>query len=63
MIPKGEKVWVTYCRLNSEDKYYVTTKNGSRDIYYLYKEEKGKIEKIDKSSNPSEFEKLIKFNK
>jgi hypothetical protein len=61
LIPKGDKVWVTYCRLNSEDKYFVTTKNGNKDIYYLYKGENGQVKKIDKSGNPNEFESIIKF--
>jgi cold shock CspA family protein len=58
-IPTGEKLQVT-CN-SPKGVFYITRKNDSTKLFFLYKEEKDKtLERLDKGrKNPMEFDKLI----
>lgn len=53
-IRKNERIWATI--KSSNGVFYITSKNDSRDMYYIYKEENEKAVKIGKGKNPLDLE-------
>lgn len=58
--PKGEKVWVSYRTENGELRFILTSKQQSRDVYFLYEVDGNSFKKLGKSKSPLELEE--KFN-
>lgn len=54
--PKGERPWVAYYGCGYSLAFFVTSKTGSRDIYYLYEVSDGTAKRIGKSKSPRELE-------
>lgn len=54
--PKGEKLWLTI-QAKENEVFYVTSKETDRSVYFLYKEENGKLIRKGKGSTPTELEK------
>ena len=57
-LPKGEKVRVNYIE-NYVTKYICTSKETDRGLYFLYRVDGEKLEKISKSVNPMDFDKIV----
>ena len=58
--PKDEKVWVSYRTENGELRFILTSKQQSRDVYFLYEVDGNSFKKLGKSKSPLELEE--KFN-
>ena len=56
VYPKGEHIWTGYYNTKQELLFIVTTKGETRDWYYLYEYEDGKLKKLGKARNPVELE-------
>lgn len=54
--PKGEKVWVSYYTENGELRFILTSKQQSRDVYFLYEVDGNAFKKLGKSKSPLELE-------
>lgn len=54
LCPKGEMIWVSYYNSNGELKYIITSKNNSRENYFLYSVNCDSIKKLGKSSSPQD---------
>lgn len=54
--PKGERVWVGYHRLDGSLAFILTSKENSRDYYYLYSYHNGAFQKLGRGSSPKEIE-------
>lgn len=52
--PKGEHAWVGYYNKTGSLLFIITSKNSSRDLYYLYRNAGGTFEKIGKGKDPIE---------
>lgn len=61
--PKGEHVWVGYYTEKHELMFIVTTKESTRDFYYLYEFVDGKFKKLGKSRSPRELEEKFEVDK
>lgn len=61
--PKGEHVWVGYYKEKHELMFIVTTKESTRDFYYLYEFVDGKFKKLGKSRSPRELEEKFEVDK
>lgn len=62
VYPKGERVWVKYCNEKQELMFIVTTKESTKDFYYLYEFKDGKFKKLGKSRSPRELEEKFEIN-
>lgn len=51
-IPKGEHAWVGYYNKENSLLFLVTSKNNSRDFYYLYENKDGSLVKLGKDKDP-----------
>ena len=58
--PKGERVWVGYYNTDHELIFILTSKESSREYYYLNKLVDGVFKKLGRSRSPRELE--IKFD-
>lgn len=54
--PKGERVWVGYYNAQHELLFIMTSKETSRDYYFLYELVDGSFRKLGKSRSPKELE-------
>ena len=54
--PKGERVFTGYCNRAGELLYILTSKEPSREWYYLYKNDGGTFKKLGKAREPPELE-------
>lgn len=54
--PKGEEIWVGYYNKNHELIMILTSKEGSRDWYYLYERTGNSFKKLGKSHSPKELD-------
>lgn len=54
--PKGERVWVGYYNEAHELKFILTSKEASRDYYFLYELVDGEFRKLGRSKSPKELE-------
>lgn len=61
-IPKGERLWVSYYNKKGELLFSLTSKELSRDWYYLYRIEDGKQTKLGRARTPAELEQKYKVN-
>jgi hypothetical protein len=53
--PKGERIWLTYWK-DKIQLFLLTSKEGSRDQYFLYEVADGGLRKLGKASSPIELE-------
>lgn len=57
IAPKGERLWTTYYNAQQELLFILTSRENSRDFYYLYRVGKGeKLTKLGKARSPRELE-------
>lgn len=54
--PKGERVWVGYYNVQHELLFIMTSKETSRDYYFLYELVDGTFRKLGKARSPKELE-------
>ena len=54
--PKGETVWVQYVDRNQQTAFILTSKESSRDYYFLYELTGGSLKKLGKARSPTELE-------
>ena len=54
--PKGERVWVGYYNAQHELLFIMTSKETSRDYYFLYELVGGTFRKLGKARSPKELE-------
>lgn len=54
--PKGEHIWTGYYDKKSQLKFIITTKESTRDFYYLYELVDCKFKKLGKSRSPKDLE-------
>ena len=52
--PKGERVWVGYYKAQHELLFIMTSKETSRDYYFLYELVDGSFRKLGKARSPKE---------
>lgn len=57
--PRGEKVWVGYYNASGELRFIVTSKEKSRDNYFLYEFLDGQFKRLGKSHSPKELEEKL----
>lgn len=55
-IPKGERVWVQYFDSRSNLVFILTSKEGSRDFYFLYEAAEDGLHRLGKARLPMELE-------
>jgi hypothetical protein len=60
--PKGEHIWVGYYSDKHELMFITTSKDSSREYYFLYEYSKGKFKKLGKSRSPRELEEKFNVN-
>ena len=56
---KGEKTWLRYTT-EKGDNYIITSKELDRSMYFLYKLNGNKYEKVGKNKDPTKLEEMIK---
>lgn len=54
--PKGETVWVLYHNKKGECIFALTSKENTRDWYYLYECADGALKKLGRARTPTELE-------
>lgn len=54
--PKAERVWVSYYGTNHELLFILTSKESSREYYFLYELVDGAFKKLGKGRSPKELE-------
>ena len=55
-IPNDECKWVTICSKKKENYHVITSKKESRNRYFLYNCQNGKVEKLGSAESPTELE-------
>ena len=56
-VPKGEQTWVGYYNRKGERIFLLTSKQNSREWYFLYEVcEDGKLKKLGRAHTPTELE-------
>jgi len=60
--PKGEKVWVSYYSEEHELMFIITSKEPSRDYYFLYELVDNEFRRLGKSRSPIELEQKFGVN-
>lgn len=61
--PKGERAWVGYYNQSNELMFIVTSKETSRDYYFLYELVDGEFRKLGRSKSPKELEEKFEVDK
>lgn len=59
-LPKKEKVWVSYNDAQHNLRFILTSKENSREVYYLYELVNDELVKLGKSASPTELENKFK---
>ena len=54
--PKGERIWVGSYNKDHELLFIMTSKETSRDFYFLYKLVNGEFKKLGKARSPKDLE-------
>lgn len=54
--PKGERVWVGYYNVKHELVFILTSKESSRDYFFLYELVDGAFKKLGRARSPKELE-------
>lgn len=52
LAPKGEHAWVSYYNDSGSLLFIITSKNNSRELYYLYENQDGNLVKLGKDKDP-----------
>jgi len=60
--PKGERVWVRYYTAQQQPLFIMTTKESSRDYYFLYELSDNEFKRLGKSRSPLELEEKYRLN-
>ncbi len=61
--PKGERVWVGYYNADHELLFILTSKESSREYFYLYELVDGTFKKLGRSRSPKELESKFEVEK
>ena len=51
-VPRGERGWVGYYNKNGTLLFLITSKTNSRETYFLYENQDGKLVKLGKGLDP-----------
>lgn len=54
--PKGERVWVSFYNIDHKLMFIITSKELSRDYYFLYELVDGSFKKLGRARSPKELE-------
>ena len=54
--PKNEHVWTEYYARDGTVKFIITSKNTSRDLYYVYELRDGAFVKLGRNASPNVLE-------
>ena len=54
--PKGERVWVGYYDTGHELRFILTSKESSREYFFLYELADGAFKKLGRARSPKELE-------
>lgn len=54
--PKGERVWVSYYDTSHELRFILTSKESSREYFFLYELVDGVFKKLGRARSPKELE-------
>lgn len=60
---KGECVWISYYNEAKELRFVITSKETSRDYYFLYEIVDGEFNKLGRAKSPKELEEKFGVNK
>ena len=60
-LPKGERTWAAYYDSTHALRYIITSKEASRDAYYLYEVPGELLKKLGKGKSPRELEERFKI--
>lgn len=61
--PRGERVWVSFYDKDHELMFIITSKESSRDFYFLYELVDGSFKKLGRARSPKELEEKHGVNK
>lgn len=61
--PKGEHTWVGIYNKDHELKFIITSKESSREFYFLYELVDGTFKKLGKARSPKELEEKFEVDK
>lgn len=61
--PKGEQIWVAYYTSGRELLFILTSKETSREYYFLYELLDGAFKKLGRSRSPRELEEKFDVNR
>ena len=61
--PKGERVWVGIYNKDHELMFIITSKESSRDYYFLYELVDGSFKKLGRARSPKELEEKYDVDK
>lgn len=61
--PKGERVWVGIYNKDHEPMFIITSKESSRDYYFLYELIGGSFKKLGRARSPKELEEKYDVDK
>ncbi len=61
--PKGERVWVGYYDIGHELRFILTSKESSREYFFLYELVDGAFKKLGRARSPKELEAKFDVNK
>lgn len=60
--PKGEHFWMRYYDQKGSLRFFITSKETSRDFYYLYEVSDAAVKKLGKARSPKDLEEKYKVN-
>lgn len=61
--PRGERVWMSFFSANHDLKFIITSKESSREYYFLYELLDGSFKKIGKARSPKDLEEKFEVRK
>ena len=58
--PKGERLWMRYYNKKNSLRFFITSKETSRDFYFLYEVSGATVKKLGKARSPRDLEEKYK---
>lgn len=60
--PKGERFWMRYYDKKNSLRFFITSKEISRDFYFLYEVSGASVKKLGRARSPKDLEEKYKIN-
>ena len=57
---KGERIWMRYYDKKNALRFFITSKEASRDFYFLYEVSGATVKKLGKARSPKDLEEKYK---